>query len=365
MERGLKAPVDLFLGIEDFNYPETHALFRAVAGTVDIVHCHNLHTGYFDLRALSEISHKVPTVVTLHDGWLLSGHCAHSFDCARWETGCGHCPDLAIYPEVRRDATAINWRRKARIYANSRLHIATPSQWLMDRVDRSILATAARDARVIQNGIDLSIFCPGDKIRARAKLGLPQENRIILCVAHDVRSNPFKDFATLRRAADLVQAASKLPVVFVALGEDAGTEIIGSTKFLFAPFRPSSLDVAEFYRAADVFVHPAKVDTFPSTVLEALACGTPVVATKVGGIPEQITDGVTGLLVPPAEAEAMAVAIMRLVEDEALCRKLATAGARLVADRFGLDRMVDRYLAWYGDILDGKRESPGVRSPRP
>lgn len=119
-------------GLEDFNYPGSWRLFDVVPERPDVVHCHNLHGGYFDLRALPWLSQQVPLILNLHDAWPLSGHCAHSFECERWRTGCGQCPDLTIYPAIPRDATAENWRRKRDIYAQSRLYITTPSRWLMD-----------------------------------------------------------------------------------------------------------------------------------------------------------------------------------------------------------------------------------------
>src|SRR5262249_33071397 len=134
LERGWRTPLDAVLGLEDFNYPATRALFRTPPDRPDIIHCHNLHGSYFDLQLLPPLSQAFPVVLTLHDAWLLSGHCALSFDCNRWQTGCGECPDLSIYPAIKRDSTAYNWRRKRDILARSRLYVATPSRWLMDRV---------------------------------------------------------------------------------------------------------------------------------------------------------------------------------------------------------------------------------------
>ena len=102
-------------GHEDFDFPGTWSLLSLSKRPPDIIHCHNLHGFYFDLNTLAWLSGHVPVIVTLHDAWLLSGHCAHSFDCTRWQTGCGNCPDLSIYPSVLRDGTAFNWQRKAGI----------------------------------------------------------------------------------------------------------------------------------------------------------------------------------------------------------------------------------------------------------
>jgi glycosyltransferase involved in cell wall biosynthesis len=352
-------------GYEDLNYPGTWRFFELTPERPDIVHCHNLHGGYFDLRAFPWMSARVPVFLTLHDAWLLSGHCAHSFDCERWKTGCGHCPDLTIYPAIRRDATAYNWRRKRDIFTRSRLYVATPSLWLMQKVEQSMLAPAVVEARVIPNGVDLSVFHPGDRRAVRAALGIPQDARVLLFVAIGIRRKLWKDYETMRDAVALV--AERLPgqgVLFIALGEDAPAEQIGQAEVRFVPYQKDPEAVTHYYQAADVYVHAARADTFPNTVLEALACGTPVVATAVGGIPEQVKglrisdlngygmDEATGLLVPPGDAEAMAMAIKWLLSDEVLRHHLGENAAKDARCQFDLERQVEAYLDWYREIAE-------------
>src|SRR5919198_1169298 len=220
--------LDQYRGVEDFRFPGTWQLLSLTGRAPDIVHCHNLHGGYFDLRALPWLSARVPVVLTLHDAWLLSGHCAHSFDCERWRTGCGHCPDLTIDPAIRRDATAHNWRRKREIFQNSRLYVATPSRWLMRKVEDSMLATGIVERRVIPNGVDLAVFRPSDGRASRAALGISDEALVILFAATAIRRNMWKDYATVQEAVGRAsEALSGRPVVFLALGEDAPPERIG------------------------------------------------------------------------------------------------------------------------------------------
>ncbi len=352
---------DQFAGLEDFNFPGTWDLLKLTPEPPTLIHCHNLHGEYFDLRALSWLSNKLPVVLSLHDAWLLSGHCAHSFDCERWRTGCGECPDLTIYPAVRRDATARNWRRKKRIFDRSKLYVTTPCQWLMNKVNASMLAPAVRGSRIIPYGVDLSVFRPRDRIAARRDLGLPENSHVILFAANRIKKNIWKDYDTMRAA--IARVASELkgkPVTFIALGEDAPTEQLGTAEMRFYPFRSDVSDVARFYQAADLYLHGARIDTFPNAVLEALACGTPVVATAVGGIPEQIADGRTGFLVPPADVSAMAARIVQAL-DENTNQQMSAAASQEAVVRFSLDRYVEDHLKWYKNILQNFQDSQAFR----
>ncbi|RPI74894.1 MAG: hypothetical protein EHM45_16740, partial [Desulfobacteraceae bacterium] len=105
----------------------------------DLLHLHNLHGGYFNPFSLSALSQSKPTVWTLHDMHPLTGHCAHSFACEKWKTGCGDCPDLAVEPPIRADASALLWTDKKNIYRESRLHLVAPAQWLKNKVEQSML----------------------------------------------------------------------------------------------------------------------------------------------------------------------------------------------------------------------------------
>ncbi len=383
LTHGLAAPagwLDWLRGTEDFNYPGAWELLSALPPRPDVLHCHNLHGKYFDLRALPMLSRRVPLFLTLHDAWLLSGHCAHSFDCERWRSGCGRCPDLNIFPAVRRDDTAGNWRRKRDLLSRSRLFVATPSRWLMQRVESSLLWPGVVDARVIPNGVDLGVFQPGDAAAARADLDLPQDSAIVLFAANGIRANPWKDFETLRAAiAILARRPIGRPVLMLALGEAGAPMPRTAAHVRFAPFEHDPARVARYYQAADLYVHAARADTFPTTILEAQACGRAVVATAVGGIPEQVRDAggpfrdgdrsppghggdPTGLLVPPHDPVALAVGLERVLADDRLRRRMEAAAARHARDRFGLPAQARAYLDWYADVLNGPaQQSTGPR----
>jgi glycosyltransferase involved in cell wall biosynthesis len=359
------------LGIEDFHFPKSRQILGMCPARPDVVHAHNLHRGFFDLRFLPALSSAVPMFLTMHDAWLLSGNCAHSFACERWMMGCGQCPDIAIYPGLNADGTAFNWRRKRRIYAASRLFVATPCQWLMDKVDRSILSEGIIEKRVIPYGLDTSVFRPGAQAEARRRLGLPDEALIMLTVAVGLTRNRWKDYATLRAALDIL-AGMQLDreIICLGLGEDAPPQRANKVEIRFIPFEKDPSMVAAFYQASDLYVHAAKQDTFPNVVLEALACGLPVVGTAVGGIPEQVRglagvlptheDGghnrsgpeqATGFLVRPASPGSLAHALHRLAGDDSMRLRMGENAARDARRRFDMKRQADDYLHWYEDVL--------------
>lgn len=349
-------------GRDHFTFPETWKLLSRLPDRPDILHCHNLHGGwlsrggYFDLRALPELSRNIPTVMTLHDTWMLSGHCAYTLGCDRWKTGCGQCPDLSIYPAISRDNTADNWRRKRDIYAASRFYVATPSRWLLRQVEQSIVAPAIVQGRVIPNGVDLTHFRPCSKQAARASRGLSQEAAILLFVANKARSNIFKDYRTVERCAVATAAAyHQRRVILLVLGEEGEPVIFENGEIRFIEFEKDVNTLAQYYQAADVYVHAAKSDTFPNTVLEALACGLPVVATAVDGIPEQIEENRSGFLVQAGEADAMANRVIHLLTSEQIRTSMGTAAAEIASRSFGIQRQVQAYLDWYGQILSSSQ----------
>jgi glycosyltransferase involved in cell wall biosynthesis len=373
--------VDEQRGVENFDFPGTRRFLGLAPAAPEVVHLHNLHHdfGYFDLRVIQSLCRIVPAVVTLHDSWMFTGHCAVSLDCDRWQHGCGSCPYLDIPPAVRRDSTDRNWLRKKEIYENSSLFVAAPSRWLLERAEVSILSGGIVGTRLIPNGVDLSIFRPGDAASARERLGFPQDERILLSLVRD----RFKDFKTLRAAAEiLANRAGADRITLVVLGGKGEPKTMGAVTIRFVGYESDEANVAAYYQAADVYVHAARVgaENHSLAVLEALACGLPVVATDVGGIPEQVKslrppspnsphqsgrDGATGILTPPADPKVLADAIATLIEDIPLLRTCSSNAVEDARRRFDLQTQVAAYLDWYGEILEGYPQNSPARDTSP
>src|SRR5580765_6536183 len=171
------------------------------------------------------------------------------------------------YPAIPRDATAYNWRRKKNIFADSRLYISAPCHWLLEEMQQSMVASGIVESRIIPYGIDLSNFHPTDRRAVRAKLGIPDGAKVLLFAANGVRRNPFKDYETIRAA--VAQVSERMPsqeVLFIALGEDLPEDHVGSITVRFVPYETDVGVVANYFQAADLYVHAAKADTFPNVV---------------------------------------------------------------------------------------------------
>ena len=230
---------------------------------------------------------------------------------------------------------------------------------MMDRVNESIIAPGIIERRVIPNGVDTRIFFPGDRSSARRNVGVEEDAQVLLVAAYGLRNNVWKDYATLRAAIEILGArpwSSRL--VILALGETSMTEQIGSAELRFVPFQPDSAKLSDYYRAADLCLHAARVESFGNVLIEARACGTPVIASAVGGIPEQVRDlrkhgvgSATGVLVEPENPAAFASAVTTLLLDPDLRRTIAANGLHQVQNEFTLALQVERFLNWYREIL--------------
>jgi glycosyltransferase involved in cell wall biosynthesis len=366
-------------GSEDIAGPAARGLC-SLQRAPDVFLLHSLLPGLFDLRLLPDLIGMAPVVLSLHDQWLMTGHCAHSYDCERWQVGCGDCPYLGTFPPIRRDGTRENYRRKAEIFAASCFYIAVPCRWLEGRLRDSMLWPSTIAARVIPSGVDVALFSPGDRRAARAKLGLSQEAVVFLFVGLEARTNRFKDYPLFLAAAERMARGARSPVAFIALGERGSLErAMGAVRLIHRPYTQDSTLVALYYQAADVYLHPALAETFPVAVLEALASGLPVVASDVGGIGEQVRpfpalssaerrterdhdSAATGVLVRRGDADGFAHAVESLAANPGLRDRLGRNAAADARRRFDRELQVEAYATWLEEISAARHR--GVRSPR-
>lgn len=316
----------------------------------DIVQLYNLHGGYFSYTALPWITRKKPAVWRLSDMWPFTGHCAYSYDCERWKTGCGRCPILADYPALPFDTTALLWRIKRRLYAGARLTVVAPSTW-MARLARESPLLGHFPIETIPNGLDTSVFRPVPKALAREAMGLPSEARVLLFMAPSLddrrRGGP-----VLREALGRLDSKARdWKLILAGSGGSAWKKALPVSLTELGSLRDDrSLSLA--YAAADVFVFPTAADNLPNAVIESMACGTPVVSFDVGGVADVVRHMETGYLARPADAADLAVGIERFMADPSLAHRLGEQARRRVEAEHTLDLQAQRFEALYHRLLE-------------
>ena len=315
----------------------------------DIIHFHNIHGYYLNLsiaRAVGKLG--TPVVWTLHDAWPLTGRCAYFFECSRWRRGCGHCPYSRTYPKTYFDTSHIMWSKKRELLGNVwKPVIVTPSQWLADLVSEACAGRCRIE--VIPNGIDTQLFHPRDRAAVREKLGLPVDDKVILFVAADLGDERkgarcfYESLQYLRMPGWLAVTVGKK----VELPRLAGGSAVRQLGYM-----RGREAMAEAYAAADLFCITSLDENFPTTVLESMACGTPVVGFSAGGIPEQVTAN-CGWLVTPRDARALGEAIAALLADDRLRETMGRNCRERAVAQYDQRQCVERYIALCRELAQG------------
>ena len=328
-----KATKDLIVEIEKVN--------------PDVIGLHNIHGYYINIEILFNFiaKKKIPVLWTFHDCWSFTGHCTFfdSIGCEKWKTQCEKCPKINSYPSsMGMDNSYYNYNTKKHLINQlQHLKIITPSQWLRKLTLQSYLKKFP--VACIHNGIDLSLFRPIENtIYLTKKLDLINK-KVLLGVASiwDKRKG----------LEDFVKLSTNLPneyqIILIGLSDK---QIKCMPKNIIGVKRTESItELAAYYSLAHVFVNPTYQDNFPTTNIEALACGTPVITYDTGGSPEAI-DSETGEAIQKGEIQLLKQAIEKWcltnsIELSKKCRKRAEI----------LFNKEDRYLEYleiYNKILE-------------
>ncbi len=330
--------------------PATFLLpFRTWYKDADVIQFFNLHGSYFAYTALPFLSHKKPVVWRLSDMWSFTGHCGFSYECDRWKRGCGSCPILSDFPRLYWDSTAILWQIKKRVYEHSQLTLVAPSRWIGNQVKESPLLGRFR-LEVIANGVDLQVFYPLEKEKARKNLGLPANKSVLLFSAYSV-SDRRKGFDLLRQALSSLEKDFLEKLLLVVSGHDANE----NTSDLPCPVKAFEYihddnHMRELYSAADLLVFPSRADNLPNSVLESLACGTPVVCLDSGGVGEALVHMKTGFLVREPKFEAFAGGIMKVLSNQSVLKKMADESRNLIEQSFSSELQARKFLSLYREV---------------
>jgi glycosyltransferase involved in cell wall biosynthesis len=315
----------------------------------DLVHLHWVVNGFVRIEDMSALN--CPVVWTLHDSWPFTGGCHLPIGCTRYEQSCGRCPVLGSVNE--NDLSRRVWKRKQKSWSDLPFTVVAPSRWIAEKARSSSLFRNRRIV-IIPNGIDTAFYCPGDKIEARKKLGLPENCKLILFGAIHALSDLNKGLDLLQSAISSVNFSHWQNTELILFGVDEGATLpdCGMPVRCFE-FVTDEEQMVLLYRAADLFIVPSRQETFPYVIMEAMSCGTPCVAFSVGGIPDLITHGETGYLATPYIVDDLATGIVDLLDNEKLRTSMAVKSRRSIEDNFSLQLMAQRYINLYQNLISG------------
>jgi glycosyltransferase involved in cell wall biosynthesis len=345
--------------------PLSNTSFTLPYPGVDLTHVPadiiNLHwVAYFQSPVtIHHLLDKKPVIWTLHDMWAFTGGCHYSAGCTQYQQDCAHCPQLKSDPHGL-TAAIINDRHD--LLSDTPLVIVTPSQWLAECARKSRVLKKQR-IEVIPYSLETDLFTPLDREAlperyrptAKKELGIAN-NPIALLIGADNGNEQRKGFDELLQALQIclqnphfqaLVTAQKLQLWSFGIPSDCLALDIPLHAFGKID---SDRHLRQIYAAADLFLLPSLEDNLPNTMLEAMSCGTPVIAFDIGGIPD-VVNPATGRTVPLGDAAAMAEAILDCVFDDELRSRLGQASRQAMAENHALTIQAQRYLELYEDVL--------------
>jgi len=309
----------------------------------DIIHLHWINLGFLSIKNIEQLSKLgKPIVWTLHDMWAFTGGCHYSDDCENFVSGCGQCISFLKKPSENDLTRKLNQQKK--FFKN--FHFVTCSKWLKGEALRSSLLKEAH-VESIPNPIDTNLFYPRDKKTARIALNLNPDKRYILFGAANL-DDYRKGFVYL------VEAIKK----FAEWSGNESIEILlfgrNNLKELDLPLKVNSLGtlnsmdtMANIYSAADTFVIPSLQDNLPNTVMESMACGTPVVAFESGGIPEMVDHEVNGYIAGFKDTDDLAQGIQYVLQND----RLGSLARQKVLENYMPEKVANQYGILYHSLL--------------
>jgi len=325
--------------------------FHPLVQQADILHLHWINQGFLSLQGIHDLaSLGKPIVWTLHDMWAFTGGCHYSRGCQRFELHCGQCPYLRRPAED--DLSNRIWQRKKQLFPAD-IQFVTCSEWLRDV---ALTSGLLRDypVKAIPNPIDTDVFHPVHKTERQAfkqEHGIAPDARVLLFVAMKVNETR-KGFKYLMEALQTLRVgAPELPLEIVVLGQ-ADPEVLAALPY---PVKALGLirgeaQLARVYACSDVFVIPSLEDNLPNTVMESLACGTPVAGFATGGIPEMVGHEQEGFIAPQGDASRLADGIRWILEDKQKLVLLRQNARAKVEQRYTRAVVAGRYRALYEEL---------------
>lgn len=348
--------IEKALSIQSLLYPwPIQLLFDKRFLASDIVHYHLLHNEYFSLLAMPRLTSLKPSVWTIHDPWLMCGHCVHPYSCERWKEGCGECPDLKTFMPMRHDNTRYMFETKRRILAKSNVDIIVASRFMLEMAQKSPIFVNHR-IHYIPFGVDTTIFKQMGSADLRIKYKIDPNNLVISFRETD---NEYKGLPYIKDALHRLSLGEyAAPITLLTVNQKGLLEEFKDKyQIIELGMVTDEAVMADFYNCSDLFLMPSKAEAFGMMAIEAMACGIPVVAFEGTSLPEVIFAPVGGVSVPMKDSEALFTAIDRLLKNPDERNAIGDEAYRLSRIHYNFEDHAKKILALYEEVIARHNES--------
>ncbi len=321
----------------------------------DIIHLHGIEQSWFNLYKLLPLDHHHQLVLTLHMKNIGTGGCAgpEMWACDRWRQGCGQCP-MAAAEHWWWDGTGFTFNRRKNILNDVDLTLIALNQWMVQFAQESEILKKHPVVQ-IPNGIDTDFFRPLDKSKCREAFGLPLDKKLILTVSPSFPGTrrQFHLYSQILGMFREHYTGQDVALVLVGGGLRSVEHIVREIETLLPVYQFKTIDneteLIQLYNCADVYMYRSMVDNQPNVILEAMACGLPIVGTGVGGVPEMISSG-EGILVPLYDLSQMSKALADLLSDDAKRKSTGVRARDRIVKSFGVQEQAQKYIELYERI---------------
>ena len=340
-------------GRNNFLFPSTLFLGRrSWVKDAQIWHFHNLHGHFASIPALARLSFRKPIVLSPVDQFLATGYCTYSLGCERYRDACGECPQLDLaYPGLSRDTTGELLAMKRSAVTNSRFNFLVHTKYLASFYASTFVGK--RPIEQIYYGVDTETFRPMGK-EVQTELGLAPANALTLGLLHsdivDRRKGLLPLISSLQSLAETMPG--RLRLLVIGKSSQRALELATpSLPIVTLPFLTDSQSLAKALNACDMLLYPTKADNLSLTCLNALACGVPVISSRVGGQPEAVRDNVNGFLCDPDLLDQFVERVGRLAADESLRQRLSAEARRIAVAEFDIETYIVKLIAYYDRLV--------------
>jgi len=330
--------------------------------SADVVHYHLVHNYLLSISMLPILAAAKPTVYTIHDPWVFTGHCVHPINCNKWEVEkCENCPHLDRYFPMKDDNAKYMWEIKEAVFSNMDIDIVVASKWMLDMVRRSPITSHLDRIHQIPFGVDTGVFCNkhNKKSKIRERLGIDQNDTVLF---FRTEVSEFKGVPYIQEMLELLDLSA--PVTVLTLGTK-GLIKEGSYNLVEVGRVVDSAQVSDLYTASDMFLMPSAAEAFGVMAIEAMSCELPVIVSEGTALKDVTFAPECGVLIDKNNAQQFADTVAMLIDNPDERHKRGKLGRKLVIEHYDIDTYYKNMLELYEKVSKRKPQQNSSNKMKP